>query len=200
MDSSYKFDRSTGYPPHVEDWSLIDSQLSQRGRFLEVGVAEGRSVVTTAELLFSPSTEMYCVDSWERPEEGEMNFDHNLSILQQKYSNKITKKKIKSIDAFIEFMHTNTKFDFIYIDSEKSGKSVIQDFVLSFHLLNVDGILMFDDYYAEREQDPIENSKMALNMVMFQYQKYITVLRKGKRCIIKKRKHELRQVKYEQSH
>ena len=186
MISDYRFARSVGYPPHVDEWKRIDSNLSIRDRFLEVGVAEGRSIITTAEILFKPNTEMYCVDSWINPKEGEENFDYNLQLLREKYPNTFVKIKQRSQDAFIHFLSNDIKFDFIYIDSEKSGKSVIQDFALSFISLNKGGILMFDDYYLDREQDPLEDSKMALNMVMYQYQKEIRLIHKGKRCIIQK--------------
>jgi predicted O-methyltransferase YrrM len=186
MISDYRFDRSNGYPPHHFDWKRIDSNLINRDRFLEVGVAEGRSIITTAETLFNSNTEMYCVDSWSDPKEGEHNFDYNLQILREKYLNTFVKVKQSSQDAFIHFLSNNIKFDFIYIDSAKVGKSVIQDFALSFISLNKGGILMFDDYYLDREQHPLQDSKMALNMVMYQYQKHIHVIHKGKRCIIQK--------------
>ena len=180
----YKFNRGS-IPPNVEDWKRIDLNLKNRDRFLEVGVAEGRSIVQSAKL-FHTNTEMYCVDSWASAEEGEENFDHNISILQQTYPNKFHKIKQKSIEALPTFIHQKLSFDFIYIDSNKHGRSIIEDFSMSFLILNKGGILMFDDYYLDREQDPIEDSKMALNMVMFQYQKYINVIHKGKRCIVKR--------------
>jgi predicted O-methyltransferase YrrM len=188
-DDGCKFNRSSSSPPpNSEDWELIDIYMKSRNNFLEIGVAEGRSIIQTAKTLFSDNTKMYCVDKWETPEEGEQNFLYNLDILKQKYDNEFYIIKKDSKRALIEFLYSEIKFDFIYIDCDKFARSVIEDFAMAFRLLNVNGILMFDDYYYYREQDPLRDSKLALNMMIFAYQSRLVILRKGKRLILQKTK------------
>lgn len=189
-DNDYKFRRFFGDPPFSNDWNFINAILINRTRFLEIGVAEGRSVIFTAKKLFKPNTEMYCVDNWITPRKGEELFDHNLKILRKKYSNTFVKMKQTSENAFKHFINHNITFDFIYIDSEKTGKSVIRDFVLSFMVLNEGGVLMFDDYYYNETRDPLKDSQIGLNMVAYQYQEDIKIMHKGTRFIVKKIKRD----------
>jgi hypothetical protein len=72
------------------------------------------------------------------------------------------------------------------MDARKHGIGIIEDFSMSFLILNINGIIMIDDYYADREQNPLTAPKWAVNMMLFQYQNRINVIHKGKRCIIKK--------------
>jgi hypothetical protein len=189
MSIEYKFKRLGSIPPHAEDWNLINSNLKQKNKFLEIGVAEGRSVIRTADTLMTNGSELVCVDPfidmYFEPEEE--FFDHNISILKTKYPNyKFTKIKATSNIALSQMILNEDKFDFIYIDARKFGASVIEDFAMSFMVLDVGGILMLDDYYNDRDQNPIRDSKWAANMLLYQYQNFIQVLFKGKRCIIKK--------------
>jgi hypothetical protein len=98
-----------------------------------------------------------------------------------------------------EMLTSNIMFDFIYIDSRKYGISIIEDFAMSFLVLNDGGIIMIDDYYNDREQDPLSDTKWAVNMLLFQYQNYIKVLHKGNRCIIKKLSSDKDSVELEKS-
>jgi predicted O-methyltransferase YrrM len=191
MSNEYVFRRYGKKPPNSEDWNLINSWLLQRDKFLEIGVAEGRSIIKTADTLMLDGSEIICVDPWENVYDGETEeatFDINLNALQINYpSYKFTKIKDISTNVLADFIVKKEKFDFIYIDSRKHGFSLMEDFSMAFLILNVGGIIMVDDYYKDREnQDPIRDSNMAMNMLLFQYQRFIQLIHKGKRCIIKK--------------
>jgi predicted O-methyltransferase YrrM len=187
---NFKFKRLNNVPPHSEDWNLIKIYLDQKNKFLEIGVAEGRSVIKTAETLMVDGTEIVCVDpfldKYDVPEEE--FFDYNLNLLKDKYPTfTFTKIKNTSNLALAKLISDQEEFDFIYIDSRKFGASIIEDFAMSFMILKLGGVLMIDDYYYEREnQDPLKDSKWAISMILYQYQYFIKVLHKGKRCIIKK--------------
>jgi predicted O-methyltransferase YrrM len=191
MSNEYVSHRYSERPPNPEDWDLIHSLLSKRNKFLEIGVAEGRSVIKTADVLMIDGSEIVCVDPWLDVYDGntdEVVFDKNLNALQINYpSYKFTKIKDTSTNVLAEYMLKKQQFDFIYIDSRKTGFALIEDFSMAFQVLNVGGILMVDDYYKDRKnQNPIRDSNMAMNMLLFQYQRYIQLVHKGKRCIIKK--------------
>lgn len=191
MSNEYISRRYNKIPPHSEDWDLINSLLLRRDKFLEIGVAEGRSIIKTADVLMTDGSEIVCVDPWEDIYDGEtdeVTFDINLNALKVNYpSYKFTKIKDISTNVLAEFILKKEQFDFIYIDSRKNGFALMEDFSMAFLILNVGGIIMVDDYYKDREnQNPIRNSNMAMNMLLFQYQRFIQLVHKGKRCIIKK--------------
>jgi predicted O-methyltransferase YrrM len=195
MSNEYVSRRYGKKPPNSEDWNLINSWLLRRDKFLEIGVAEGRSIIKTADTLMADGSEIICVDPWEDVYDGEtdeVTFDINLNALQINYpSYRFTKIKDTSTNVLAEFILKKQQFDFIYIDSRKNGFALIEDFSMAFLILNVGGIIMVDDYYKDREnQDPIRDSKMAMNMLLFQYQRFIQLVHKGKRCIIKKIRYE----------
>jgi predicted O-methyltransferase YrrM len=165
--------------------------LLRRDKFLEIGVAEGRSIIKTAGVLMTDGSEIVCVDPWEDVYDGEtdeVTFDINLNALKVNYpSYKFTKIKDISTNVLAEFILKKEQFDFIYIDSRKNGFALMEDFSMAFLILNVGGIIMVDDYYKDIEnKNPIRHSNMAMNMLLFQYQRFIQLVHKGKRCIIKK--------------
>jgi hypothetical protein len=89
-----------------------------------------------------------CVDIWKGVKEllifdfkvVESNFDKNIS---QFMFNKIT--KIKSESDFF-FKNNKEKFSIIYVDRNHLFQSVTNDIEQSWRILEVDGILILDDY------------------------------------------------------
>ena len=64
-------------------------------------------------------------------------------------------------------------FDFIYIDAGHSASDVLTDGILSFHLLKVGGVIVFDDYeYAE-------DTKFAVDAFVRAFDKELRIIFKG---------------------
>ena len=97
-----------------------------------------------------PKATLISVDTWEGADEHqgsstlqtiEDNFDKNIEI----YRDRSTKFKGTSFNFFNEYV-VKDSFDLVYIDGSHHTDDVIIDAVKGFELLNVGGIMIFDDY------------------------------------------------------
>lgn len=128
-------------------------------RVLEIGSWEGLSSRFVLDLL--PLAHLTCVDTWEGADEHralaspriEANFDANLAV----HVPRLTKFKGTSL-AFFSAQAPSARFDLVYIDGSHHCDDVIVDAIKSFELLEVGGVMIFDDYlwryYPRRNDNP----------------------------------------------
>lgn len=69
--------------------------------------------------------------------------------------------------------------DFVYVDADHSAQSVLRDAVMSFELLKVGGVLIFDDYRWEIMEQEIDRPKMAIDAFIAAYGRSCEVIGKG---------------------
>lgn len=144
---------------HIPKWDVLIAKVTPR-RILEIGSYEGRSACYLIESqLPKHDLEIHCVDTWEGGIEHdhdamgtvEANFDRNVEIARVKAANRLTlhKHKSSSIDALSRLVAQGftSAFDLIYVDGSHQAPDVLADAVLSFRLLRVGGLLIFDDYH-----------------------------------------------------
>ena len=129
-------------------WSQVfDAHGKSFTQGLEIGSFEGRSAISFLEYL--PNLRLTCLDLFEHTSEffakrkPWVKFDKNLS----KYAGRYEKVISPSANALAEFASKGRKFDFIYIDGSHTRDDVFVDALLSWKLLNVNGVLIFDDYF-----------------------------------------------------
>jgi predicted O-methyltransferase YrrM len=133
------------------------SSLKSDFRYLEIGSFEGGSAIFVSEKF--KKSRIFCVDNWIKTEDGysnlnfndvEKNFDFNVKDYQN-----ILKIKKTSDDFFLE---NKENFDVIYVDGYHKSDQVFKDCVNSWKKLNVNGILICDDYiwshYSEIKNNP----------------------------------------------
>jgi len=167
-------------------WNDLIPQIRPT-RVLEIGSYEGCSTCYLIEKLAAyHDTEIHCVDTWEggveHGDEGrvksdmsevEKRFHHNIEVAKSKAGGsapQITLYKSFS-DVALSKMLTEGKqgyFDFIYVDGSHQAPDVLCDAVLSFRLLKVNGVIVFDDYLWQEtslseNMDPIRCPKIAID-------------------------------------
>ena len=143
--------------------------------YLEIGSFEGNSAMFVGRNFIN--SKIYCIDSWRGDEEYydleflriEENFDRN--ILEFK---NIMKFKTLSDDFF---KNNKIKFDAIYIDGYHKGTQVFKDFKNSWQILNVGGILIFDDYIWKFFSKIEDNPCYAINQYLNEISNNIKVLK-----------------------
>jgi predicted O-methyltransferase YrrM len=123
---------------------------------LEIGSFEGRSTVWLLENILSHATaRIDCIDTFEGSVEHErmgLNLDNLLTRFlgnTEPYAKKVRCHKGKSQDVLRspDFgPYEVESYDFIYIDGSHKAADVLEDAVLSFRLLKIGGLLIFDDY------------------------------------------------------
>lgn len=80
----------------------------------------------------------------------------------------------QSSRALPALLNSNQKFDFIYVDGSHMAADVMFDAVNAFEMLNVGGIMNFDDYMGGKLVT-IHDVKPAVDSFIFCYQHKINV-------------------------
>ncbi len=137
---------------------------------LEIGSFEGRSIIYVAEN-FCNGNQSYidALDTWEGSIEHAQIYKENLydrfigNVNKYILEGRINVYKNYSLNTLIQFVQevklgSKDKYDFIYIDGSHTAKDVLIDAVLSWELLKINGIMIFDDYawyehYRESSRD-----------------------------------------------
>ncbi len=172
-------------------WAQLFERLKPE-RVLEIGSFEGRSTCHLIENCKSSKVvEIVCVDTWEGGIEHDSNamheverrFDRNVALACKRAPGAASVKKIKkrSTRALAEMVaHGEALFDLVYVDGSHQAPDVLEDAVLSFQLLRVGGIMIFDDYLWQLEpegrQDPLNMPKLAIDAFVNIFQRKLQVM------------------------
>lgn len=176
---------------HIPVWNQLLDRLEPR-RMIEIGSYEGRSACHLVERYGQRAPlRLLCVDTWKggfehSPEEMsdvERRFDHNIGVAVSRSTHPVTVRKIKksSALALAELIASEEAlFDFIYIDGSHCASDVLADAVLSFQLLRVGGIMIFDDYLwsnsPKGEEDNFLMPKDAIDSFVNLYRRRIDLM------------------------
>lgn len=133
---------------------LTLSEYSARPiNYLEIGTLFGANLISVANTYgMHNDSKLYCIDPWEDYDEYPEYKNLQSSIYEQFVQNieksghkdKICIKRGYS-NAVVPALPDNF-FDIIYIDGNHEPEYVLEDAVLSFRKLKVDGMMIFDDY------------------------------------------------------
>ncbi|CAM9226803.1 unnamed protein product [Pylaiella littoralis] len=125
---------------------------------LETGSWEGASALWIAEhLLKHPSSLLVCLDSWDGGTDKE-KARYSMAAIEERFhwnmakapnSERVIAVKGDSLESLAGLLARGliSSFDAVYIDASHEMKDVLGDALLSFRLLKVGGIMMFDDYW-----------------------------------------------------
>lgn len=179
-------------------WDKLIPMIKPR-KILEIGSYEGRSTCWLIDKCtqYHP-IEIHCIDSWEggiEHERSAMNdvesrFDNNISVATKNAKNKVVLHKHKSLSNIaLANLITNKmteSFDLIYLDGSHQAPDVLYDAVVSFHLLRVGGVMIFDDYLWHMEevgkQDLFNMPKLAIDSFLNIFQRKMSLFREFPAC------------------
>ena len=162
---------------HITWWNAILGALKPRN-ILEIGSFEGRATCHLIEFSKEYATEelpvhIHCIDTWEGGVEHsglnfgeiEKRFDDNCCIATSK--NKFATVTICKGTSYDELLRMGIKykshFDLIYVDGSHDASDVFFDAAMTFRLLRVDGVLIFDDVHDEGPETAYKFPKVAIN-------------------------------------
>jgi predicted O-methyltransferase YrrM len=172
-------------------WSQILARFPP-SRILEIGSYEGRAACFLVDTCAAQRPiELHCVDTWQGGVEHdasgmpavENRFDRNIELACAKAAHPVSfhKHKALSAAALIKLLAEGRgeSFDLIYVDGSHQAPDVLADAVLSFQLLRVGGVLIFDDYLWSEEGQPkdfYQLPKPAVDAFVNIYQRKLQVL------------------------
>jgi predicted O-methyltransferase YrrM len=178
---------------------LKDLNKESQLHFLEIGCYEGKSTTWFIEnYLKNEKSTITCVDPWlpysqvdNKDVEFNLNgvkdrFEHNV-----KTTGKIDQVVIKhglSNEMLFDSEVRGKQYDLIFIDGNHTTKYVMEDSVLSWGLLKVGGIMIFDDYQWRLHQRETLRPKLAVDSFCKVYGDYLQIVYNGYRLAVKKMK------------
>jgi len=194
VQSQYIF-QTDWFSSTINEWreTLEEYKAKPNLSFLELGSFEGRSAIWLLENVLTDRTSLLtCIDTWHGSSEHqgsgldfskvEQNFDHNIKVSGR--ADQVV--KIKGYSATELKKLRIDSYDFVYIDASHKASDVLEDAVLSWQLLKVGGIILFDDYVWEPQYAKIDSPQIAIDAFVTCYADKLKVLRKGMQMTIQK--------------
>lgn len=173
---------------------------------LEIGCFEGRATVWFLENVLKGSgskitvidpfgllAPMYGVKEGEpNPlDETERRFDRNIEAINAGQKT----VKIKGFSQVELRKLPLESFDFIYVDGWHAAKDVLEDAVLSWRLLKIGGVMIFDDYLWRQDDEGIRNEYgrpgVGVDAFLGVFAPYLTVLERSWQLIVRKEREQL---------
>jgi predicted O-methyltransferase YrrM len=142
------------FSPHIPHLSrLLAGMRGLPGlSFLEIGSFEGRSTVWfLQEVLTGAGSTITCIDTFRGSAEH-VRLDVGKDDLQGTFRGNVDSfgSRVRVIEGesavVLRAMPRQKAFDLVYVDGSHQTTDVLEDAVLSWPLLKVDGIMVFDDY------------------------------------------------------
>jgi|GEM_PF-1104180 len=180
LKEKYRF-TSLWFDCNIKEWQKTLARFINKPNlsFLEIGSYEGRSTIWLLEnILTDKSSKITCIDIFNSY--YSYIFDEN--IKRGKYNNKVTKLNGKSIEI-LRNLNFNS-YDFIYIDGDHSHTAILEDTILCWELLKINGIMIFDDYKIETKID--QKPKIAIDAFLKVFKDKIKITNKKYQVAIEK--------------
>ena len=130
---------------------------------IEIGVFEGETTFNITNLLGErdPDYKHYAIDPFSASEnlrqevvdDAKLTFKKNMLEFPQ-----VELIEKNSFEGLLELHQRGIKADFIYVDGSHFAKDVLSDAVFGFELLNIGGVMLFDDAVSWRYGEHIQDS------------------------------------------
>lgn len=179
--------------PHIPALDQIIDKYRPKS-VLEIGCFEGRVTCYMIDACTRwAQLSICCIDTWgqgndhpqdsERFKSAEKRFDHNVAIASSRARNKVSIQKLAgtSANALARLAGGSGQehFDLIYIDGSHVASDVLTDALLSFMLLKVGGVLIFDDYLWLQNSSaisPLDRPKLAIDAFINIFSRHLAIL------------------------
>jgi predicted O-methyltransferase YrrM len=170
---------------------FLSSSSGKKIQALQIGAYTGDASLWLLEnLLTHPESRLFDIDTWKGSDETvhkKFNWKEIEDVYDQKilpYKDKVVKIKSDSFDYLIN--NRENSYDLIYIDGDHTPLSVFLDAALSWDMLKVGGIMIFDDYTWESDIDKNLNPKIAIDKFINLYKSDFDIICVNSQVILKK--------------
>ena len=126
----------------------LPKNLDTNFSYLEIGSYEGLSALN---ILFNyKNSKVTTIDLWAESNINSESLSVDFNEIEKRFDEnlegyKFNKIKNDSVVALRELLKKRIFFDFIYIDGSHNGEDILSDAIESYKLLNMGGIMIFDD-------------------------------------------------------
>ena len=183
---------------HIPTWELMVGKLAGKSglKVLEIGSWEGRSTCWMIDhLLTDAAARITCIDTFlgsvEHPglydaaltQSVEERFDRN--IARTGHPEKVRKLVGKSQSALRSLVPNS--FHLVYIDGSHIASDVLEDAMLSWRLVKVGGLIVFDDYGYQFPDGIVDQpAKIAIDAIIQIFGRKVKVMHQGYQMFLEK--------------
>jgi predicted O-methyltransferase YrrM len=168
---------------HAYDFHCQLKKFKNKFHYLEIGSFEGNSLMFVLKKF--KNCKAVCVDTWQNDKDYNIDFklvekyfNYNLFEFRKRFNKfKMNSKKFFSINK--------RKFDVIYIDGYHDYKTTLHDAINSWKALNINGILIFDDFFWDYYENKKNSSGFAINTFFKKFSNF-KIIKINKQVVIKK--------------
>ena len=136
-----------------ENWFGIIPIINKPINYLEIGTFYGANLLSVGDIYGKhESSKLYCIDPWIDYDEYPEYKNEQPKIYKSFLKNVTNSKHVNKIKIYRDFSNNiinnfdNKYFDIIYIDGNHEPEYVLEDAVLAFRKLKINGFMVFDDY------------------------------------------------------
>jgi predicted O-methyltransferase YrrM len=160
---------------------------------LEIGAYEGDATSWfLRNLCAHPLSTVTAIDTWEGSPEYqgapfdrvERKFEENTSATGRE--GQVVKLKMRSYKGLQFLQSKPNHFDVIFVDASHEAADVLSDSVMSFPLLKIGGVMIFDDYIWDKLVQEHYRPKVAIDGFVASMRPYLTILKKGRQLFVEK--------------
>jgi predicted O-methyltransferase YrrM len=169
-------DWMSGHREHL--MAALGEFLHRPAEILEVGSFEGRSALFF--LATFPQARLTCVDLFTPRLSAK--FGNNVG----RYRDRVTKLRGRSAAVLDRLAAEKRRYDVIYIDGGHRRAEVIADSVLAWELLNVGGVLIWDDYLWKTDRPSAARPQHAIDLFCHAFAPCLRELHRDYQVIVTK--------------
>jgi tetratricopeptide (TPR) repeat protein len=147
-------------------------------KVVEIGSFQGMSACWLLDnILTHPTAKITCIDLYFQE-----HFKGN--IIKTGVADKVIELQGYSQELLVTL--ADEYYDIAYVDGCHKPTSVLQDAILSWRLVKVGGLMIFDDYEFTFPDSPEQDTKIGIDLFLEMFASQLEVVHKGYQLIVKK--------------
>jgi len=184
------------FTPNIENWTkYLQHFINQPIKVLEIGSWEGYSTCWLLNnILTNEMAKITCVDTFEGSYSLKQRLDASyFSNIESRFDFNIKQSGAASkVEKIVGNSHQvlptllPLSYDLAYIDGSHLASDVLLDAELTWRLLKVGGIIIFDDYDMTFDENPSQNTCIGIDAFLNFYSSQIKIIHKSHQIIIEK--------------
>lgn len=179
VQRGYQFTRDW-FTHNIPIWEKYLKPLAElKGlKILEIGSFQGMSACWLLDhILTDPSASITCIEP-----NFQEQFDGNIA----KTGAGAKVKKLEALSYQVLGEQEADAYELVYIDGCHLAASVLEDAILSWRLVKVGGLIIFDDYEWTEPDTLIQTTKIGIDTFLALFQNQVELIHKGYQLIVRK--------------